>query len=75
VLLFLKEIVPKEAQTAQKRLERFDTALLVMGLEVHMKTGRRVEIRGSNPAAVAGEWRDAARQYQSELPKDEGPDS
>jgi hypothetical protein len=74
VLLFLKEIVPKEAQTAQKRLERFDKALLVMGLEARMKTGRRVAIRGPNPAAVAKEWHDAARQYQSVLPEDEGPD-
>lgn len=74
MLLFLKEIVPKEAQTAQKRLERFDKALLIMGLEAHMKTGRRVALRGQNPAAVAREWYDAVRQYKSVLPEDEGPD-
>jgi len=74
VLQFLKKTVPKEAETAQKRLERFDKAVLVMGLDVHMKTGRRVGIRGSNPAAVAGEWRDAAKQYQSELSKEAGLD-
>jgi hypothetical protein len=41
VILFLKDIVPKEAQTAQKSLARFDEALFVMGLEALMKTGRR----------------------------------
>ncbi|KAH9077652.1 hypothetical protein EDB83DRAFT_2671414 [Lactarius deliciosus] len=42
LLLFLKDIVPKEAHIAQKSLARFDEALLVMGLEARMKTGRRV---------------------------------
>ena len=76
VLLFLKDIVPKEAQTAQKSLARFDEALFVMGLEARMKTGRRVALRGPNPnlSAVAEEWRKIAKQYQSMLPDDEDPD-
>ncbi|KAH9017200.1 hypothetical protein EDB84DRAFT_1581806 [Lactarius hengduanensis] len=76
VLLFLKDIVPKEAHIAQKSLERFDEALLVMGLEARMKTGRRVVLRGPNPdlTAVAQEWRKIAKQYQSMLPDDEDPD-
>jgi len=76
VLLFLKDIVPKEAQTAQKSLARFDKALFVMGLEARMKTGRRVALRGPNPnlSAVAQEWRKIAKQYQSMLPDDEDPD-
>ena len=64
VLLFLKEIVPKEAQAAQRRLERFDEALPIMGLEAHMKTGRRVTLRGPDPGAVAKEWRNVAKKYQ-----------
>jgi len=76
VLLFLKETVPKEAQTAQKRLARFDEALFVMGLEARMKTGRRVTLRGPDPATVAQEWSNVAKQYQSMLPDDEeDPDS
>lgn len=79
VLLFLKETVPKEAQTAQKRLARFDEALVVMGLEAHMKTGRRVTLLGPDLAAIAQEWSDVAKQYQSMLPDDddddENPDS
>jgi hypothetical protein len=76
VVLFLKEIVPKEAQTAQKRLERFDEALLVMGLEARMRTGRRVALRGPDPATVVKEWSDVAKRYQSVLPdaSDEDPD-
>ncbi|KAH9034916.1 hypothetical protein EDB84DRAFT_1561285 [Lactarius hengduanensis] len=76
VLLFLKDIVPKEAHIAQKSLARFDEALLVMGLEARMKTGRRVALRGPNPdlTAVAQEWRKIAKQYQSMLPDDEDPD-
>ncbi|KAH9034913.1 hypothetical protein EDB84DRAFT_49182 [Lactarius hengduanensis] len=76
VLLFLKDIVLKEAHIAQKSLERFDEALLVMGLEACMKTGRRVVLRGPNPdlTAVAQEWRKIAKQYQSMLPDDEDPD-
>ncbi|KAH8981943.1 hypothetical protein EDB86DRAFT_392203 [Lactarius hatsudake] len=66
VLLFLKDIVPKEAHIAQKSLARFDEAALVMGLEARMKTGRRVALRGPNPdlTAVAQEWRKIAKQYQ-----------
>lgn len=76
VLLFLKDIVPKEAQTAQKSLTRFDEALFVMGLEARMKTGRRVALRGPSPnlSAVAQEWRKIAKQYQSMIPDDEDPD-
>jgi hypothetical protein len=76
VLLFLKDIVPKEAQTAQKSLGRFDEALFVMGLEARMKTGRRVALRGPKPnlSAVAEEWRKIAKQCQSMLPDDEDPD-
>ncbi|KAI9513449.1 hypothetical protein F5148DRAFT_1278821 [Russula earlei] len=75
VLQFLKETVPKEAHTAQKRLARFDEALFVMGLEARMKTGRRVALRGPDPAAVAQEWSDVAKQYQSMLPDDDDEDS
>ncbi|KAH9077658.1 hypothetical protein EDB83DRAFT_2514368 [Lactarius deliciosus] len=66
VLLFLKDIVPKEAHIAQKSLSRFDEAVLVTGLEARMKTGRRVALRGPNPdlTAVAQEWRKIAKQYQ-----------
>jgi hypothetical protein len=77
VLQFLKETVPKEAHTAQKRLARFDEALVVMGLEARMKTGRRVALRGpdSNSAVIAQEWSNIAKQYQSMLPDDENLDS
>jgi hypothetical protein len=75
VLRFLKETVPKEAQTAQKRLARFDEALVVMGLEARMKTGRRVALRGHDSAAIAQEWANIAKQYQSMLPDDEDLDS
>jgi hypothetical protein len=76
VIRFLKDVVPKEAQTAQKSLARFDEALFVMGLEVQMKTGRRVALRGpnSNLSEVAEEWRKIAKQYQSMVPDDEDPD-
>ena len=76
VLIFLKDVVPKEARTAQKSLAQFDEALFVMGLEARMKTGRRVALRGPNPnlSAVAQEWREIAEQYQSMLPDDEDSD-
>jgi len=76
VILFLKDVVPKEAQTAQKSLARFDEALPVMGLEARMKTGRRVALCGPNPnlSAVAQEWRKIAKQYQSMIPDDEDLD-
>jgi hypothetical protein len=74
VLQFLKETVPKEAQTAQKKLARFDEALVVKGLEARMKTGRRVALRGPDLAAVAQEWSEVAKQYQSMLPDDNGDD-
>ena len=71
VILFLKKIVPREAQTAQKNLERFDAALDIMGLEHHMKEGRRVTLYGSDPAAIAKKWRGVVEQYQSLQPDDE----
>jgi hypothetical protein len=73
VILFLREIVPMEAQTAYEKLERFDEALYIMGLESQMRAGRRVTLFGPDPAAVAEEWRDIAKQYQSVLPDDEDP--
>ncbi|KAF8497559.1 hypothetical protein F5888DRAFT_297945 [Russula emetica] len=75
VILFLKKIVPREAQIAQKNLERFDEALDIMGLESKMRAGRRVTLFGPNPTAVAEKWRNVAKQYQSVLPdnEDSGP--
>jgi hypothetical protein len=73
-LQFLKETVPKEAHKAQKSLTRFDEALFVMGIEARMKTGRRVVLRGPDSTAVAQEWREVAKKYQSMLPDDEDPD-
>jgi len=67
VILFLKEIVPREARLAQDKLGRFDDALDIMGLESRMREGR-VTLYGPDPAAVAKEWRDLAKQYQSMLP-------
>ena len=74
MLLFLKEIVPKEAQTAHNRLNRFDNVLFVMGLEERMKTGQQVVLYGRDLATVAKEWRDVAKKYQSVLPDDKDPD-
>jgi hypothetical protein len=65
VIIFLKEIVPNEAQNAQKILERFDEALYIKGLESRMRAGQRVTLHGPDPAAVAKEWRDVAEKYQS----------
>jgi hypothetical protein len=42
-----------------------------MGLERQMRAGRRVTLYGPDPAAVAKEWRDLAKKYQSVLPDDE----
>ena len=67
VILFLKEIVPNEARNAQKKLERFEEALDIIGLESEMSTGRRVTLYGSDPGAIAEEWREVARQYQTAL--------
>lgn len=58
MVFFLKEVVPKEMQAAQKGLERFDEAILVMELIARMRTGRWVALRGLDLAAVAKEWRD-----------------
>ena len=44
-----------------------------MGLESRMRSGRRVTLFGPDPAAVAEEWRNLSKQYQSVLPDDEGP--
>ena len=67
MLLFLKKIVPKEVQTAQEKLERFDEVLVFMG---RMKMGRQVSLYGRDLGAVAKEWRDVAKKYQSVLPDD-----
>ena len=75
VILFLKEIVPREAQIAQNKLERFDEVLNIMGLDSSMRAGRRVTLYGPDPSAVAKEWRDVAKQYQLVLPDDEDPAS
>lgn len=75
VILFLKEIVPREAQIAQNKLERFDEVLYIMGLDSSMRAGRRVTLYGPDPSAVAKEWRDVAKQYQLVLPDDEDPAS
>ncbi|KAI0273904.1 hypothetical protein BGY98DRAFT_936260 [Russula aff. rugulosa BPL654] len=72
VILFLKKIVPREAQNAQEKLKEFNEALYIMGLERRMRAGGRVTLYG-DPAAVAEEWRDLAKQYQSMLPDDEDP--
>jgi hypothetical protein len=74
VILFLKMIVPREARTAQDKLERFDEALDIMELERHMREGRRVTLYGPDPAAVAKEWRNVANQYQSVLPASDDED-
>jgi hypothetical protein len=65
VILFLREIVPNEAQNTQKKLERFDEALYIKELEYCMIAGQRVTLHGPDSAAVAEEWRDLAKQYQS----------
>jgi hypothetical protein len=41
-----------------------------MGLESHMMPGGRATLYGPGLAAVAEEWRDLAKQYQSMLPVD-----
>jgi hypothetical protein len=74
MLLYLKEIVPREAQKAQSKLDQFDKALVIMGLEDHMKTGRRVVLYGRDPAGVAKEWRYVAKKYLRELPDDKDLD-
>ena len=69
VLLFLKETVPREAQNAQRALERFDEALPIMGLEERMiKTGRRVALSGLDSATIVEEWIKVAKHYRSMLP-------
>ena len=67
VILFVKEIVPNEAQNAQKKRERFDDPLDIIGLKRKMSAGQRVTLYGSDPATVAEEWRDVAKQYQLTL--------
>ena len=68
MILFLKKIVPREAQAAQKKLGRFDEALNIMGLESQMRAGRRLTLFGRDTIAVAEEWRDVAKRYQSAVP-------
>ena len=46
VILFVKEIVPNGAQNTQKKLERFEDALDIIGLERKMSAGRRVTLYG-----------------------------
>jgi hypothetical protein len=70
VLLFLKETVPKEAQAARRTLTHFDEALVFMGMEEHMTTGRLLALTRPDSAAIAQEWRDVAKRYQSVLPDD-----
>lgn len=72
MITFLKEIVPNEAQNAQKTLERFDEADYIKKLKSRMRMGRRVTLlRGPDPAAVANEWRDVAGRYQSVFEREE----
>jgi hypothetical protein len=73
VILLLKKIVPREVQNAQEKLKGFDEALDIMGLESHMMPGGGVTLYGPGLAAVAEEWHDLAKQYQSMLPVDEDP--
>ena len=35
------------------------------GLGSHVRAGRPVTIQGTGPAAVAGEWREVAKRYNS----------
>jgi hypothetical protein len=60
VILFLKDVVPNEAENAQRKLKRLDRALEIME---RMKAGQRLDLNDSDPAAVAKEWRDVAEQY------------
>jgi hypothetical protein len=62
VIRFLKEIVPNEAEDAKEKLKLSDEALKIME---HMSAGQQVALSGSDAAAVAEEWRDVAKQYQS----------
>ena len=71
--LFLKKIVPREVTNAEEKLKEFDEALYIMGLESHMMPGGWLALYGPNLGAVAKEWRDQVKQYQSMLPDDEDP--
>jgi hypothetical protein len=44
-----------------------------MGLGSYMREGRRVILSGRDPA-VAKEWRDVAKKYQSVLPASDDED-
>jgi len=70
VLLFLKKTIPKEAREAQRTLAQFDEALAFMELEEHLTTSRLLALSRPDSAAIAQEWRDVARRYQSVLPDD-----
>jgi hypothetical protein len=62
VIQFLKDVVPNEAENAQRKLKRLDKALEIME---RMKAGQRMDLCDSDPASVAKEWRDVAEKYQS----------
>ena len=64
VILFLKDVVPNEAENAQRKLKRLDKALEMLE---RMKAGQRIPLGDSDPSAVAKEWRDVAKQYQSAI--------
>jgi hypothetical protein len=70
VLLFLKMTVPREARAARRTLAHFDEALIFMGIEEHMTTSRLLALTRPDSAAIAQEWRDVAKRYQSVLPND-----
>ena len=51
----------------------FDGALVIMGLEDRMKTCRGAAQHGRDPASIANEWLEVAKQYQMVLPDDKDP--
>ena len=63
VILFLKDIAPREVQNAQKKLSQFDEAGHIMELERQMRAGQRVILYGPGLASVVKAWRDVAEQY------------
>jgi hypothetical protein len=67
MILFLKQIVPREAQKAQTRLGRFEDALSVIGIEACMKAGRRLTLSRPVPVDVAVAWHEVAKRYQLAL--------
>jgi len=67
VLSFLKETIPKEAQAARRTLAQIDDALVFVGLEEHMTTGRLLAPFRPDSAAIAQEWCDVAKRYRDML--------